>query len=163
MNISFKPVNRSQANEYVSWQYPDPYSIYNFQESDKAYEVECMLKEDSKSFAVFNEEEFVGVRSFGDDGKVPGGTYDNEYQDTGGALRPDLTGKGLGERVIRAGLTFGANRFGFDRYRVTVAAFNERALTVCKRIGFTESLRFQRETDGETFVILLLESFKKTS
>ncbi len=157
MNLRFERLNRSQAIEYVSWHYAPPYSIYTIRESDRDYEIECLLRPENKAFAVLRDEEFVGTRTFGKDGRVVGGIYDDCFQDTGGALRPDLTGKGLGERVIRAGLAFGARQFGFMRYRVTIAAFNQRALTVCQRIGFTEHQRFSRPDDGEEFIILLLD------
>ena len=42
-------------------------------------------------------------------------------------LRPDLTGQGLGEELIAAGLRFAAERFGSRAFTLTVAAFNERA------------------------------------
>ena len=45
--------------------------------------------------------------SFGPDGRVPGWDYDETALDTGGGLRPSLTGQGLGRAVISAGLDFG--------------------------------------------------------
>jgi hypothetical protein len=75
--------------------------------------------------------------------------------DTGGGLRPDLTGKGLGVELVRKGLEFGAGRYGVKRFRVTVAAFNQRALKVCRRVGFVEQQRFLRPGDRQAFLILV--------
>ncbi len=158
MDLTFKAITRDQAIEYTKWKYEPPYDLYNFSEAERQAEIEGMMKEQDTTFAVISDGVLVGVRSFGEDGKVRGGSYDNRYQDTGGALRPDLVGKGLGEEIMRAGLAFGAEELGFRRYRVTVAAFNQRALTVCKRVGFTEKQRFFRDTDKREFLILTLES-----
>ena len=157
MNLEFTPITRDQAIECAGWQYESPYDLYNILEGDRPIEIEGMLGRSSKTFAVFSKGEFIGVRSFGDDGKVEGGAYDEAYQDTGGALRPDMTAKGLGEGVLRAGLQFGIHRFNFSRFRVTVAAFNQRALKVCRRVGFIERERFSRSSDRREFVILTLE------
>lgn len=157
MNLEFKAITRAQAADYAGWQYPVPYDLYNIPEEEQEIEIEGMLDRNSRAFAVLLAGEFIGVRSFGNDGRVEGGIYDEDYRDTGGALRPDLTGKGLGEEVLRAGLAFGAGMFGFHRYRVTVAGFNQRALKVCRRVGFEEKHRFIRSSDGEEFVILTLE------
>jgi ribosomal-protein-alanine N-acetyltransferase len=42
---------------------------------------------------------------------VPGGTYGADALDTGGGLRPDLTGRGLGREALEVGLAFGRSRF----------------------------------------------------
>lgn len=161
MNFDFAPITREQAMECVRWRYEAPYDLYNIGEGDREVEIEGMLDRGNKCFAVLNGGDFIGIRSFGNDGRVAGGDYDDAYQDTGGALRPDLTSKGLGEEVLRAGLQFGAGRFGFPAYRVTVAAFNQRALKICQRVGFLERQRFIRKSDNEEFVILTLEDFEE--
>jgi ribosomal-protein-alanine N-acetyltransferase len=50
--------------------------------------------------AVMAVDRLIGFRSFGPDGQVPGREYDDCALDTGGGLRPDLTGQGLGRMVI---------------------------------------------------------------
>ena len=142
MTLEFETITRAQAVDYTEWTYESPYDFYNFPESERHVEVAGMLDGASKTFAVVSEGEFIAVLSFGEDGQVRGGCYDDRYQDTGIALRPNLTGKGHGENVLRAGLLFGAEQFGFTRFRVTVAAFNQRALHVYNRIGFKEQQRF---------------------
>jgi len=161
MNLEFTPITHDQAIECVRWRYEAPYDLYDIPEADRQLEIDGMLDKNSKTFAVSSEGEFIGVRSFGADGKVAGGTYDDGYQDTGGALRPDMTAKGLGEEVLRAGLRFGTQRFSFSRFRVTVAAFNQRALKVCRRVGFIDGQRFSRGSDNREFVILTLEKISE--
>lgn len=59
----------------------------------------------------------MAFRSFGEDGRVNGGDYDDSFLDTGGGLRPDLTGQGLGPEMIAEGLAFGRMTFGVWRFR----------------------------------------------
>ncbi len=151
------------AHEIVSWRYEAPYDIYGYSESDRERSVAYLTEERNGFFAVVSEGNLIGFRSFGQDGRVLGGAYDETYLDTGGGLRPDLTGKGIGEKVVRKGLEFGSVLFGSERFRVTIAAFNKRAIKVCQRLGFHEDQRFQRETDGEEFMILTLENFRMIS
>lgn len=158
MSLDFAPITRKQAEECVRWCYETPYDLYNIPESDRLVEIAGMLDRANQTFAVISEGEFIGIRSFGADARVRGGNYEDEaYQDTGGALRPDLTGKGMGEGILRAGLQFGTKEFGFTKFRVAIAGFNQRAVKVCQRVGFVERSRFLRESDEREFIIFNLE------
>ena len=63
-------------------------------------------------------------------------------------LRPDLTGRGLGECFVRACLRFASAALGAQSYTLAVAAFNRRAITVYERAGFQEAGRFEHFTNG---------------
>jgi RimJ/RimL family protein N-acetyltransferase len=63
-------------------------------------------------------------------------------------LRPDLTGRGLGRGFVEAGIEFGRRRFDPERIRLSVAAFNERAIRVYEQAGFTHARTFDHETNG---------------
>ncbi len=97
----------------------------------------------------------VGYRSFGPDGRVPGGSYDDAALETDGGLRPDLTGHGYGRAAIELGLVYGAAKYEPLAFRVTVWSQNERALKVVKSLGFTPAGQFTATTDGEEYTILL--------
>lgn len=157
MNISFAPMDLEQAGEVISWRYEGPYKVYEYRHEDRVVALGYLTDRANQFFAIVSRNEVIGFRSFGPDGRVAGGVYDEVYLDTGGGLRPDLTGKGLGTTVVRKGIAFGADRFGVDRFRVTIAAFNQRALKVCQRIGFDEKQRFLRPSDQMVFVVLTLD------
>ncbi|MCC5807336.1 MAG: GNAT family N-acetyltransferase [Opitutales bacterium] len=157
MNLSLKPISEAYAREIASWQYESPYDIYGHPPSDQEDAIAYLMADENNVFAVIRDGEVIGFRSFGEDGQVPGGKYEEGYLDTGGGLRPDLTGKGMGEEVIRKGLEIGSDYYVADRFRVTVAAFNQRALKVCRRIGFREVQRFRRQVGSEQFAILVLD------
>lgn len=68
--------------------------------------------------------------------------------EVGLGLRPDLTGQGIGQRFVDAGLRYAAHALGAAGYVLAVAAFNERAIAVYRRAGFAEIERYQHRTNG---------------
>ncbi len=139
------------AADIVSWRYPVPYDLYDLTGVDP----EFLASPASGFFALAEADELIGFRSFGPDGQVPGGSYDSSALDTGGGLRPDLTGKGLGREAISTGLAFGRREFAPEAFRVTVASFNERALRVVRSLGFSAVASFAAAADGRSFEILV--------
>ncbi len=81
--------------------------------------------------------------------------YDDSALDTGGGLRPELTGQGLGRTVISAGLAFGRARFAPASFRVTVASFNARALHTVASLGFQRVGSFKASRDARDFDVLV--------
>ena len=85
------------------------------------------------------------------------------YQDSDGVvdyglgLHPDLTGKGLGERFVCAGLDFAQSRFSPKTIQLRVAAFNQRAIKVYERVGFREVERYMNRTNGGEFEFIRME------
>jgi len=157
MRLQFSTLSRAQAEEVVRWRYEPPYHVYNIAEDDHQATVEQFFSDQgSQFFAVLRDGELTAVWSFGKDGQVEGGEYNDIYLDMGGALRPDFTGQGLGEEVVRQGVEFGQEEFERERFRVTIADFNERAKTVYRRVGFKERGRFRRPSDGQLFVVFTI-------
>lgn len=68
--------------------------------------------------------------------------------DVGLGLRPDLTGRGLGVRFLEAVLAEARNRHAPERFTLSVAAFNQRAIVAYQRAGFAEVARRQHATNG---------------
>ena len=98
----------------------------------------------------------VGYRCFGPEGQVPGGDYSGDALDTGGGLRPDLTGRGLGRAAIALGLEQGWRVHDPPALRVTVWSRNTRALRVVRALGFTAESTFNAHRDAEAHTILTL-------
>lgn len=142
----------SLAAEIKTWRYEPPYDCYDMTDVDPDF----LVSEESGYFAlVADDGELAGFRSFGADGQVPGGRYDSSALDTGGGLRPDMTGKGLGRLAISTGLRFGAERFVPAAFRMTVATFNARALRVVEALGFRAVDEFNATADGRGYKILV--------
>ncbi len=141
----------SYATDITSWRYQPPYDCYDLTDVDPGF----LTSEESGFFALVDAGELIGFRSFGADGQVPGGRYDSAALDTGGGLRPELTGQGLGTLAISTGLAFGRQRFAPAAFRVTVATFNARALRVVQALGFSPVGEFLASHDGRSYRILV--------
>jgi len=149
--VRIVPMTEAFAADIATWRYPAPYDCYDMTDVDQAF----LVDPESGFFALTDNDALIGYRSFGADGQVPGGTYDSSALDTGGGLRPELTGQGLGRRAISTGLDFGRERFSPGAFRVTVASFNARALRVVEALGFGATDRFEATTNGRGYVILV--------
>jgi [ribosomal protein S18]-alanine N-acetyltransferase len=139
----------SFATDIVTWRYPAIYSCYDMITVDPVFLVDPA----SGFYALIDETGLLGFRSFGPDGQVPGGLYDSSALDTGGGLRPELTGKGLGRQAIMTGLEFGRSQFSPPAFRMTIAAFNVRAQTVVQQLGFGVVGNFKALTNGKDYRI----------
>ena len=99
----------------------------------------------------------VACVGLGPDGRVRGGDYSVNAPSTvdiGLALRPDLTGQGRGRALVAQVAGFALSQHpGLDQ-RVTIAAFNSRAIRVWTQAGFVEESCFVRDGDRLAFAIL---------
>ena len=150
-SIHITPLTLEHAEDISTWCYAAPYDLYNMAGATP----EEMLDPAVGYHAVMAEDRLIGFRSFGPDGQVPGWKYDNSALDTGGGLRPELTGQGLGRAVISAGLVFGRVRFAPAAFRVTVASFNARALHTVVSLGFERVGSFKAISGARDFDVLV--------
>ena len=90
--------------------------------------------------------ELIGFFSFAQEG--PGVVA------IGLGLRPDHTGKGLGQAFVLAGLEFAKGKFHPTQFRLSVAAFNRRAIRLYERLGFRQDGLFENETNGGRYRFL---------
>lgn len=156
MRFTFAPMATPYAQQIVAWRYDPPYDLYNVSTGDPTVEIRWLIDPANAYFALLDEQnDLIGFRCFGADAQVPGGDYSANALDTGGGLCPDLTGRGLGRSVLEAGLAFGQQVFDPPGWRVTVAAFNERALRMCRSAGFQPIQHFARRSDRRVFVMLV--------
>jgi len=155
----FQPMDEASAREIAGWRYPPPYDFYNCPEDGVETEVLCLLNPDHLYHTVWDRGgELVGLAGFGADCRVPGGDYGADALDVGGGLRPDRCGRGMGAGFWKAALEVARRHFAPAAFRVTVAAFNKRALRVWERLGFCVVEVFEATHSGKPFVVLVRES-----
>jgi ribosomal-protein-alanine N-acetyltransferase len=131
------------ARDAVGWRYDPPYDFYDA-ESDPADAAEM--------FDPQLRERFRAVLD--DDGRLEGFwhfRHDGDVVEVGVGLRPDLTGRGRGGAFANAALDYARAEWSPRRFRLFVAAWNERSLSVCRTLGFEEVGRERRafEVVGE--------------
>jgi [ribosomal protein S18]-alanine N-acetyltransferase len=140
------------AADLVTWRYDEPYGTYSLVGVDPAFFTDAA---NGYVALVDGAEQLIGYRCFGSEGRVPGFGYDNTALDTGGGLRPALTGQGLGRQAITTGLEYGQERYTPAAFRVTVASFNVRAQRVVTSLGFVHHARFDATTNGLSYDVFV--------
>ncbi|WP_239004770.1 GNAT family N-acetyltransferase [Paenibacillus tepidiphilus] len=149
-----------EALSIAEWRYEAPYEFYNV-----TGEVEEVLAEllDGSYYAVRgNAEELVGFFCYGQAAQVPGGIRQGLYAgehvlDIGLGLKPELTGQGRGLPFLQRGIEFGIKRFAPHKLRLSVAAFNARAIALYSKAGFTPAGSFVNAAGEWTTTFQLME------
>ena len=149
MALIIRQINHSEAKQIAKWTYEEPYSIYSMDDSEETIH-ELM---DGSYFAAFDEaDSLIGYYCFGKSAQVPAGSsfgvYDEKNNiDIGLGMRPDLCGQGQGSYFFSEGLEFARNTLSAKEFRLTVAAFNMRAIKTYQHIGFTKVRSFVRTSE----------------
>ena len=148
--VDISPMRQDEAEEIAGWRYDPPYDFYDA-DADHRDLAELLdpLQRGGKYFAARDEHGVVvGYFGFVDADGIVG---------VGVGLRPDLTGRGLGQRFLEEGIAFAAERFAPRAFRLSVATFNVRAITVYERAGFVITRTFDHETNGGVFSFVEME------
>ena len=138
MRFALTPITRADAQAISRWRYDRPYAVYNGSPASIA----SLLEPRYLYHSVHDGHgDLVGYFCFGEDARVSAGRRSGVYEsedalDVGLGMRPDLTGRGLGEKFVRAGLQFAGETYSPPAFRLTVATFNHRAIRVYERAGF---------------------------
>jgi ribosomal-protein-alanine N-acetyltransferase len=143
-------MSQIDAETVAAWHYDPPYDFYDA-DADHRDLAELLdpRQRGSKYFAARDEDStLVGYFGFVEADGVVG---------VGVGLRPDLTGRGLGQPFLEAGLAFARERFSPHRFRLSVATFNGRAIPVYERAGFVPTRTFDHETNGGVFSFVEME------
>jgi len=124
------------ADEVAAWTYPPPYDFYDLG-SDPA---DAAAMRDPTRWnhhrAVLGESDRLDAFWYFD--------WHGQVVEVGIGLRPDLTGRGLGESFMRAQLDYAARSWHPDTFRLFVTVWNGRAIRLYDRLGFREVGREKR-------------------
>jgi RimJ/RimL family protein N-acetyltransferase len=128
--------NERYSREVEPWHYEPPYDFYD-------------LASDPDDLAANRDPTRYEHRRavVGEDGRLEAFWYFDWHDDVtevGIGLRPDLTGRGLGESFLRAQLDYASSQWQPETFRLFVAAWNERAIRLYQRLGFDEVARETR-------------------
>ena len=162
MYYQLEPMTEDEAGAVLTWRYEPPYDVYNVETAFADEAVREFLRPEYAYHAIRTPEgELVGFCCYGPDARVPGGEYDEPALDVGIGLRPDLTGRGLGPRILDAVLDNGREKYAPAAFRTTVATFNERSRRLFEGAGFEpeRTFRTQGNRGGDEWVQLRLEAW----
>ncbi|MFT7221488.1 MAG: ribosomal-protein-alanine N-acetyltransferase [Candidatus Azotimanducaceae bacterium] len=139
------PLEERHARDILRWRYPAPYDFYDPPEDEHGdHYVSQFLNPAYQFHAVLNHDaSMIGFCSYGIDGQVPGGDYDELALDIGLGMKPEFTGLGNGADFFAAILRYAEQNLSAERIRLTVAKFNQRAMKLYGNFGF--------ELDNEFF------------
>jgi [ribosomal protein S18]-alanine N-acetyltransferase len=143
MSLRFKSLRWNDARAISRWRYEGIYAFYDqealpmlslalFRPLLRALGLEAFIVLDDAS-------ERIGIFTF---------TQRGNAIEIGLAMRPDLTGRGMGLDFVEAGLDFARTRYAPTRFTLDVATFNERARRVYERAGFKPLETFTRRING---------------
>ncbi len=152
--LAITPLDYPAALEIATWRYPQPYASYNLGD-DPTMRAAFLSRCERDYYQLRTPSgELQAFCCFGDEARVPGGDYRAPALDLGLGVRPDLTGRGLGRRYLDAVMAFGVERFAPQALRLTVAAFNARAIRLYAGAGFVERERFVSLFGGQEFMVM---------
>jgi RimJ/RimL family protein N-acetyltransferase len=128
--VKVEALSDDQAAAIAAWRYEFPYEWYDTSSDPRRVELFANPARRTHLRAVVDDGgELVGFFNF-----VPEG---HEVR-LGLGMRPDLTGRGLAQPFIDAGLDYAQREWRPRVFRLWVARWNERALAAYRRSGFRE-------------------------
>ncbi|ANU11572.1 hypothetical protein A1A1_02325 [Planococcus antarcticus DSM 14505] len=147
MKLLKAEMNKKTAEEILNWKYDPPYDFYNNELSDP--EMAELLN--GTYFAVLSEKkEMTGFFCIGESAQVPSGkqygVYEESCIDMGLGMDPRLVGKENGKEFGLFVLHSIEETHDGLPIRLTVAAFNKRAIYLYKKLGFILNNQFSTET-----------------
>lgn len=144
-SLTFVPMTVLVARDIAdTWKYPQPYDFYDATADPEDYQ-EFVTPAEWPGY-------FFQVRSRGDLIGFFAGSPRGHTCEIFLGLHPELTGSGLGLAFLRAGLAH-LDSLVNCKFQITldVAEFNQRAIRVYGRAGFTVTRHFNEDTNGSTF------------
>ncbi|PSR34165.1 MAG: hypothetical protein C7B46_06345 [Sulfobacillus benefaciens] len=156
MDYAIMPMTSNEAVVVSQWHYPGRYAFYDWDaDPDDLDELlQSVANDQGKYFAVRNQSDgLVGFLEF---------TVGPDIVEIGLGLAPEPTGRGLGLSFVQSAIEFCRQRYQTKTLRVSVAHFNQRAITTYQRAGFRiASDVYRKDANGGTFefvdMILVLE------
>ena len=156
MSLMFHPLDKSSATTILTWKYEAPYDIYDLASPEPEDTLHYLLDPQNAFYGMYDQQaRLEAFCSFGPDGQVTGGDYTTPALDIGMGVRPDLTGQGHGDVYVKAVIDFANATYRPERLRVTIAAFNSRALKVWGKAGFQMTQKFRGGWENMDFVIMM--------
>lgn len=151
MAYVFQKMTKNHADEICfRWKYSGIYSFYNMTEDVEDLNEFLDPASWNHIYSVLETDELIGFYQYE---KKEGFLF------IGFGLRPDLTGKGLGENFVLSGMKFLSAELGIkpEMIRLSVASFNKRAVQLYSKIGFALVDEFVQKTNGGEYPFITMQ------
>lgn len=145
-----KKMEQPEAVEIADrWKYDGEYAFYDMTADPEDYEeIVTPEKQGNRYFSVFDGDDLTGFFCVEQDGA------DVEI---GLGLRPGLTGQGRGKAFLEEILRFVRENYSFEKIKLDVVSFNQRAIKVYERAGFLKTGTAKVSTNGGVYDFVLME------
>lgn len=142
LEFQFRPITWDDVKEIDSWDYEGFVEQVWMGPYVESYQQSSSLKGPGgcDGFAVFIEGELVGLYEF---------IVKDNKMEIGLALKPDRTGKGMGEPFVHQGIQFGIQHYKgtFDHVSLGVDPENKAAIRVYEKVGFKLITQTEKELE----------------
>ena len=143
MDLVSKKMSHHYAMEILKWNYEPPYDFYNNEVNKES--IRELLEEDYMAILDLKGS-LTGFYCSGEAAQVPAGreagAYNEAAVDVGIGMNPNLTGKGKGKAFFSFILSELQQALPHSITRLTVAAFNDRAIKLYANMGFKKEKEF---------------------
>lgn len=156
-NVQIKQMNQTEALEIANnWKYPAPYDFYDMTADQEDYDE--ILNERQRMnhyFSVKNNRELTGFFCV-----FPKENLPKNNIELGLGMKPELTGSGLGEAFTQLIIDYVDKTYFFPTIWLPVAKFNQRAIKVYERLGFTYIDDIQQKSNGGKYPFIVMNNTK---
>lgn len=143
MQLKVHAIDEFLARDILNWRYEAPYDFYNNEFSLEAFQE---LLNQSYFAIVDTKGNLIGFFCTGALAQVPlsnhSSVYPLGYLDVGIGMNPAFTGQGRGAVFFSFILNFIKKQHRATSLRLTVAAFNTRAIRLYEKLGFKKEMGF---------------------
>lgn len=146
----FAPLGEDDARAILDWHYPDPYGFYDpaCDPDDAALFLDASYR---RQHLLAAQDASGSLRGFLELHAAAGTV------EVGLGLRPEDTGRGLGGAFLGDALAYARATLKPRTFRLYVADFNRRAITVYEQAGFVEAGRETRHLLGRDWEFIRME------
>ena len=146
--MTITQMGQSDAIEIADcWKYDGEYAFYDMTADPEDYEeIVTPEKRGDRYFSVFSGDGLIGFFC-----------VEREGADVEIGLRPGLTGQGRGKAFLEEILRFVRENYSFEKIRMDVASFNQRAIKVYERAGFVKTGTAKVPTNGGMYDFTQME------
>lgn len=131
-----RPLTEAEAGSAAGWAYPPPFDMYDVDAADPGLFLRWSADGTGYHPALDEAGQLIAFAVLGAEARVRGQEPAPGVVDVGMGVHPDATSRGLGTALIGQVVALAAGLTGATSARAAVAAFNERALALCRGAGF---------------------------